>query len=93
MFGQTKQTLANIEALLRQAGSSPDGVLKATVYLTDMGGFAEMNRAYAEFFRNGFPARSCLGVSTLPDPEALVEIDVIALRGTQPAENGKERDS
>ena len=80
MYVQTNQTLANIYALLRQAGLAPDRVLKVTVYVTDMGAFGEMNRAYADFFKNGFPARSCVGVSALPDPDALVEIDVIAHR-------------
>jgi 2-iminobutanoate/2-iminopropanoate deaminase len=80
MYVQTNQTLANIHALLRQAGLAPDRVLKATVYVTDMSAFGEMNRAYSDFFKNGFPARSCVGVSALPDPDALVEIDVIAHR-------------
>jgi 2-iminobutanoate/2-iminopropanoate deaminase len=87
MFAQTRQTLANIDAQLRQAGLSQDCVLKVTVYLTDMGSFGEMNRAYSSFFRGGFPARSCVGVSALPDPEALVEIEAVACRGVNPAED------
>jgi 2-iminobutanoate/2-iminopropanoate deaminase len=80
MYAQTAQTLANIDALLKQAGLTPERVLKATVFVTDMGALAEMNRAYSDFFKNGFPARSCVGVSALPDPDALVEIEVVACR-------------
>jgi 2-iminobutanoate/2-iminopropanoate deaminase len=80
MYAQTAQTLANIDALLKQAGLTPERVLKATVFVTDMGALAAMNRAYSDFFKNGFPARSCVGVSALPDPDALVEIEVVACR-------------
>ena len=80
MYAQTRQVLANIDALLKQAGLTPERVLKATVFVTDMGAFAEMNRAYSDFFKNGFPARSCVGVAALPDPDALVEIEVVAGR-------------
>lgn len=89
MFAQTHQTLANIDAQLRLAGLSQDCVLKVTVYLTDMGAFGEMNRAYSGYFRDGFPARSCVGVSALPDPDALVEIEVVAYRGMHPSEDAR----
>jgi 2-iminobutanoate/2-iminopropanoate deaminase len=89
MFAQTRQTMANIDAQLRQAGLSQDCVLKVTVYVTDMSAFGEMNRAYSGYFRGGFPTRSCVGVSALPDPEALVEIEVIAYRGMPPSENAR----
>jgi len=90
MFSQTNQALDNIDAQLRQAGLSQDCVLKVTVYVTDMGAFGEMNRAYSDYFKGGFPARSCVGVSALPDPDALVEIEVVAYRGMQPSENARD---
>src|SRR5271157_1228285 len=62
---QTTQALRNIEALLIRAGSSLDRVLKVTVFMTDMGRFQEMNRAYRELFRNAPPARSTVGVASL----------------------------
>lgn len=77
---QTRQTMANIASHLEKAGSSFDNALKATIFLTDMGLYAEMNQAYASFFKSDPPARSCVEVSRLPDPEALVEIELIALR-------------
>ncbi len=77
---QTTQALRNIEALLMRAGSSLDRVLKVTVFMIDIGRFQEMNRAYRELFRNAPPARSTVGVASLPDAEAQVECEVIAVR-------------
>jgi 2-iminobutanoate/2-iminopropanoate deaminase len=77
---QTRQTLANLEAQLEIAGLSLQNVLKATVFITDMGLVQEMNQTYRAFFEAGLPARSCVQVTALPDPEALVEIEVIAHR-------------
>ena len=77
---QTRQTLTNIAAQLNLAGLSLENVLKATVFITDMGLFQEMNQAYKMFFETGLPARSCVQITALPDPEALVEIEVIAHR-------------
>lgn len=77
---QTRQTLANLEAQLDIAGLSLENVLKATVFITDMGLVQEMNQAYRTFFQAGLPARSCVQVTALPDSDALVEIEVIAHR-------------
>jgi 2-iminobutanoate/2-iminopropanoate deaminase len=77
---QTRQTMKNIAGHLKKAGSSFDHALKATIFITDMGLYAGMNEAYGSFFEGEPPARSCVEVSKLPDPEALVEIEVIALR-------------
>ncbi|MBT8333081.1 MAG: RidA family protein [Desulfobacterales bacterium] len=77
---QTRQTLANLEAQLDIAGLSLENVLKATVFITDMGLVQEMNQAYRTFFLTGLPARSCVQVTALPDSEALVEIEVMAHR-------------
>lgn len=77
---QTRQTIANIERQLAAAGLSLQHVLKATVFITDMRRVQEMNRVYVSAFPSGRPARSCVQVVALPDPEALVEIEVIAHR-------------
>ena len=77
---QTRQTLANIEVQLAKTGLSLENVLKATVFLTDMELVQKMNRVYITFFTSGLPARSCVQVTALPDPEALVEIEVVAHR-------------
>lgn len=80
MAAQTRQALTNIAQQLGKAGITLKNALKATVFVTDIKRFKEMNQAYLEFFREGLPARSCVGVMALPDPEALVEIEVIAHR-------------
>ena len=74
---QTRQSLNNIKAILEEAGLTMKNVVKTTVFLADMGDFADMNSVYAEFFSEPFPARSAVAVKTLPK-NALVEIEVIA---------------
>ena len=77
---QTRQVLKNVQGVLEAAGSSLDQVVKTTVFLTDMGNFAQMNSVYAEFFPSHPPARSTVQVGALPKG-ALLEIEAIALRG------------
>jgi 2-iminobutanoate/2-iminopropanoate deaminase len=77
---QTEQTLKNLGARLEEAGSSLAQALKVTVFLTDMTRFAEMNAAYRRCFAGDLPARSCVQVGSLPDHEALVEIELVAAR-------------
>ena len=64
---QTRQSLKNIEAVLKEAGLAMDAVVKTTVFLSDMNNFTAMNGVYAEFFGAGvFPARSAVQVARLP---------------------------
>lgn len=74
---QTRQVLSNVSAILQEAGSNLDKVVKATVYLTNMQDFDEMNKAYSEFFINNKPARVTVQVAALPKG-ASIEIDAIA---------------
>ncbi len=74
---QTRRVLENLKAVLEAGGSSLDHVIKATVYLTDLGNFAKMNEVYAEYLGGVKPARSTVGVATLPRG-AGVEIDLVA---------------
>lgn len=76
---QTEQTLKNIEAVLKAAGSSLEDVVKATVFLADMNDFAKMNEIYAKRFAKPFPARSTVQVARLPR-DAKIEIEVIAVK-------------
>ena len=76
---QTRQSLANLAAVLEAGGASFASVLKTTVFLKDMGDFAVMNGIYAEFFSDAPPARSTIEVARLPK-DALVEVEAIALR-------------
>lgn len=63
---ETTQVLANLDAVLRAAGSAPSRVLQTTVYLRDMADFAEMNAVYASFFGDHRPARATVAVAGLP---------------------------
>ena len=77
---QTRQSLTNVKAILTQAGTDMDHVLKTTVFLSDMNNFAAMNEVYATFFTEGsYPSRSAVEVARLPK-DALVEIEVIAAK-------------
>ena len=76
---QTRQSLANVKAILEEAGFSTGDVVKTTVFLADMGDFAAMNEVYKEVFSAPFPARSAIAVKDLPKG-ALVEIECIAGR-------------
>jgi 2-iminobutanoate/2-iminopropanoate deaminase len=73
---QTRRVLLNLQAILEAGGSGLDRVVKATVYLTDLGQFDAMNRVYASFFPGDKPARVCVEVSRLPK-NGSVEIDAI----------------
>jgi 2-iminobutanoate/2-iminopropanoate deaminase len=70
------QTIANLEAVLSDAGVSKDDVVKATVFLTDMNNYAAMNEKYLAFFDGVRPARSAVAVRELP-LGAQVEIELI----------------
>ena len=74
---QTAQSLANVKAILAEAGLTVDNVVKTTVFLSDMANFVPMNEVYAEVFTAPFPARSAIAVKELPK-QVLVEIEVIA---------------
>ena len=78
---QTEQVIANLAAVLDAGGSSLAGVVRTTVYLTDLSNFSRVNAVYAKFFiGNPAPARSTVGVSALP-LGAAVEMDAIAITG------------
>ncbi len=79
IVAQTKQALANVCAILKEAGLTVDNVVKTTVFLADMGDFVAMNEVYASVFTAPYPARSAVAVKTLPK-NVLVEVEVIALR-------------
>ena len=76
--GQTEQSIKNLKAILEQAGSGLDKVVKTTVFLTDMNDFAAMNAVYARYFTEPFPARAAVEVGRLPK-DALVEIECVAV--------------
>ena len=73
---QTKQICENLKAVLEEAGTSLEKVVKTTCFLQNMEDFAEFNEVYASYF-TGKPARSCVAVKALPK-NVLAEIEVIA---------------
>lgn len=78
VVAETRQTLRNLQAVLRQAGVGPAQVVRTTVYLVDLADFATVNALYAEVFGDGVaPARACVQVAALPKG-ARVEIDAVA---------------
>jgi len=74
---QAKQVFENIGTILGEIGLSLDDVLKTTVFLTNLGDFAEVNKIYAEYFGPNYPARSCVEVSALPMGLS-IEVECIA---------------
>ncbi len=75
---QTEQVFANLRAILEAAGSGLEQLVKTTVYLQDLGDFAEMNEVYARHVGDKPPARATIEVAALPSG-ALVEIEAVGL--------------
>src|SRR5579863_3119804 len=75
---QARQTLLNLKSAVESAGLTMDHIVYTTVYLTDISQYAEMNRAFGEFFGKIPPARAVLGVAGLPDSP--IEINAVAVR-------------
>jgi 2-iminobutanoate/2-iminopropanoate deaminase len=75
---QTTQVMENIKSLLEAAGASFNNVARTTVFMVDLGEFAQMNEIYAKYFTAPYPARSTVQVVKLPK-DVRVEIDVVAV--------------
>lgn len=76
---QAKQAIGNLIALLKDAGSSAESVIKTVVFIKDMNDFAAVNEIYATYFTSDFPARACVEVARLPK-DVLIEIEAIAIK-------------
>ena len=74
----TAVCLDNVKAILEEAGTTMDKVVKTLVFIKDMNDFAAMNEVYATYFTSNPPARSCVQPARLPK-DALIEIEVIAM--------------
>ena len=81
VYLQAKQTIANIQAALQEAGATLKDVVRTRIYLTDISRWEEAARAHREAFADVRPAASMIEVSRLADPEMLVEIEAIAVVG------------
>ena len=76
---QAAQSLANLKAILAEAGLSMANVVKTVIFLVDINDFAAVNAVYAKAFAEPFPARSCVQVAAIPKG-AKLEIECIAVR-------------
>lgn len=76
---QARQSLANLKAILAEAGLTMQDVVKTVVFLADLKDFAAVNEVYAQAFESPYPARSCVQVAGIPKG-ARVEIECIAVR-------------
>jgi 2-iminobutanoate/2-iminopropanoate deaminase len=85
---QTRRVLDNVAAILKAEQLTLAHVVKTTVFLVDFGDFQKMNEVYATYFKDQPPARSTVGVSTLPK-NARVEIEAIAIADESDARSGK----
>lgn len=74
----TKVSIENVAAILKEAGTSLENVIKTVVFVKDMDDFAAVNEVYATYFNENPPARSCVQVARLPK-DALLEIEAIAV--------------
>ena len=74
----TKQSMENVKAILEEAGTSLDKIIKTTIFLKDLNDFAAVNEVYGTYFNENPPARSCVEVAKLPK-DAVIEIEAIAL--------------
>ena len=74
---QATQVMENLGAILKEAGSDFNHVIKSLIFVTDLADFATVNSIYQSYFSGDFPARSCVQVAKLPK-DGLVEIEVIA---------------
>ena len=75
----TKQSMENIKAILEEAGTSLENVVKTSIFLKDLNDFAAVNDVYGTYFTENPPARSCVQVAKLPK-DAVIEIEAIATK-------------
>ena len=74
---QARRTLENLKAVLKPYSIGLENLVKTTIFLKDMNNFSRVNKVYGEYFKEKFPARSCVEVSRLPK-DAEIEIEAIA---------------
>lgn len=76
---QAEQAFSNMAALLKDAGSSMENVVKTIVFIKNMEDFGKINEIYAKYFTGVFPARSCVEVARIPK-DVFLEVEAIAIK-------------
>ena len=76
---QAGQAFSNLRNLIEASGTSIDKVVKTTVFIKAMDDFGKINRIYAEYFKEPYPARSCVEVARLPK-DVMLEVEAIAAK-------------
>ena len=76
---QAKQAMENVVNLLAAAGVKPEDVVKTTVFIKEMNDFGKINEIYKQYFKEPFPARSCVEVARLPK-DVLLEVEAICFK-------------
>ena len=75
----TKQSMENIKAILEEAGTSLNNVVKTSIFLKDLNDFEAVNEVYGTYFIENKPARSCVQVAKLPK-DSVIEIEAISVK-------------
>ena len=78
VVAQAHQVMKNLQAVLEKAGATLDHVVKTTIFLADLNDFEAVNKVYAQYFQEPYPARSTIQAARLPKG-ARIEIDAIAI--------------
>lgn len=79
IVNQTHASMKNLKAILEEAGSDLEHVIKTTVFVQNLNDFSVVNEIYGSYFNGGYPSRSCVQVARLP-MGGLVEIECIAIK-------------
>lgn len=86
IVAQYARAIQNVALALRAAGCEPEDAVKLTYYVTDIQAYRDnrsaLGAAYRQFFRSDYPASTLVEVHSLVDPDALIEIDAVAVRPT-----------
>ncbi len=76
---QANQAFSNLRNLIEASGTTIDKVIKTTVFIKEMNDFGRINEIYSQYFKEPFPARSCVEVARLPK-DVMIEVEAVAVK-------------